>query len=77
MLAGMKTAKYSWCDTLLEFQNAYDVKGVICEEGSKEGDQKSIVYFYLGNDDSEYNFFIEPNQILIRDSIIASIKRQQ
>lgn len=75
MLAGIKTVKYSWCDELLEFQNTHDVKGVICEWGIKEGEKKSIVYFYLGDDDSEYNFFIKPNQIQIRDSIIASIKR--
>ncbi len=77
MLAGIKTAKYSWCDELLEFQNTHDAKGVICEYVSNDGEKKSIVYFYLGDDDSEYNFFIKPNDIQIRDGIIASIKRQQ
>lgn len=76
MLATIKKAKYSWCDKLLEFQNQYEVKGVICDWVDKEGEKKSIVYFYISNDDSEYNFIVKPDRVQIRDSIIASIKKK-
>jgi hypothetical protein len=72
MLGSMKATKYSWCGKLLEFQNHYGVRGVICDQ-PEGADWTSIVYFYP-HDGIEYKLMIKPNQGLIRDSIIASIR---
>lgn len=75
VLLSFKTLKYSDCDELLDFENSFGVKGVICSHVSEVEKKTSTIYFYLDNVEAEYSLHIkETTPTQVRDSIIASIK---